>query len=215
MRSKSKIPKHFAKQDGGGGRRTRRVAMMATILVAIIAVLLAVSPGFGTQLPSVGRPEGQDLSLGFVRVQTKPGITVADTVDQLSAAGVRSQPNYSYSVGEGEDEAPDAQAGAIGSTVASEGVPSDEAAEGGEALDRSATDVPAGATDPSGAAVPADGGNAGGTEGDPAGASSSDAAGDEAVGNAEAEPAFSTNDPYGLLSYSSWSAQAPVDLRDA
>ena len=169
MRSKSKIPKHFAKQDGGGGRRTRRVAMMATILVAIIVVLLAVSPGFGTQLPSVGRPEGQDLSLGFVRVQTKPGITVADTVDQLSAAGVRSQPNYSYSVGEGEDEAPDAQAGAIGSTVASEGVPSDEAAEGGEALDRSATDVPAGATDPSGAAVPADGGNAGGTEGTPRG----------------------------------------------
>lgn len=94
-------------------------------------------------------------------------------------------------------------------------MPSDEAAEGGEALDRSATDVPAGATDPSGAAVPADGGNAGGTEGDPAGTSSSDAAGDEAVGNAEAEPAFSTNDPYGLLSYSSWSAQAPVDLRDA
>ena len=159
--------------------------------------------------------EGQDLSLGFVRVQTKPGITVADTVDQLSAAGVRSQPNYSYSVGEGEDEAPDAQAGAIGSTVASEGAPSDEAAEGGEALDRSATDVPAGATDPSGAAVPADGGNAGGTEEDPAGASSSDAAGDEAAGNAEAEPAFSTNDPDGLLSYSSWSAQAPVDLRDA
>lgn len=106
MRSKSKIPKHFAKQDGGGGRRTRRVAMMATILVAIIAVLLAVSPGFGTQLPSVGRPEGQDLSLGFVRVQTKPGITVADTVDQLSAAGVRSQPNYSYSVGEGGGRGP-------------------------------------------------------------------------------------------------------------
>lgn len=151
--------------------------------------------------------EGQDLSLGFVRVQTKPGVTVADAVDQLSAAGVRSQPNYSYSIGEGEDEVPDAQAGAMGSTVASEGAPSDEAAEGGEAVDRSAADVPAGATEPSGAAVPADGGSVGGTEGDSAGASSSDAA--------EDEPAFSTNDPDGLLSYSSWSAQAPADLKDA
>lgn len=141
--------------------------------------------------------EGQDLSLGFVRVQTKPGVTVADTVDQLSAAGVRSQPNYSYSVGEGEDEAPDAQAGAAGSTDASEGEPSDEAAEGGEAADQSAADAPAGATEPSGAAVSADGGDAGGTEGDSAGASPSDAAGDEAAGNAEAEPAFSTNDPDG------------------
>ncbi|MEE8704424.1 MAG: S8 family serine peptidase [Olsenella sp.] len=159
--------------------------------------------------------EGQDLSLGFVRVQTKPGVTVADTVDQLSAAGVRSQPNYSYSIGEGEDEAPGAQAGAAGSTDASEGAPSDEAAEGGEAVDRPAADAPAGATEPSGAAVPADGGNAGGTEGDSAGASPSDAAGDEAAGDAEAEPAFSTNDPDGLLSYSSWNVQAPADLKDA
>ena len=56
-----------------GGRRTRRVAMMA------------VSPGFGTQLPSVGRPEGQ--------VTEQVGVAQGDgsVFDSLGVAGLSAE----------------------------------------------------------------------------------------------------------------------------
>ncbi|RRF92970.1 MAG: hypothetical protein DUD31_06975 [Coriobacteriaceae bacterium] len=44
--------------------------------------------------------DDQDISQGFVRVKTAGDVSVEDAVDQLGKAGLSSQPNFAYSLGD-------------------------------------------------------------------------------------------------------------------
>lgn len=87
-------------------------------------VLLSVDPGATAEdvAQKLANAEGvttkdvsdQDLSRGFVRVNTAEGVFVEDAVKQLDEAGLSSQPNFACTIADDGDEGSGGEASATG-----------------------------------------------------------------------------------------------------